>query len=210
MFPKELIGILFIALAAILIAILVATSSNKKTKLTAAELKGKRGESKINQILETIAKPGDKIINDVLFELEPGNSCQIDHIFISRNGIYVIETKNHAAKAYVKNGQYREYYYKSKKMFFNDPRSQNQEHITKLATKLSIPRRYMKSVVVYVNSNAKKIKVPGTYTEKTFKYAFGRNQKLLSQAEVDYFFKAISTLKLNCKITLEQHKRNYI
>ena len=209
MFPKELIGILFIVLAVVLTVILVAASREKKKKLTYAETKGNKGEARISKMLEEIAKPGDKIINDVLFQLEPGNSCQIDHILINQSGIYVNETKNHAAKAYVKKGQYREYYYKSKKMFFNDPRHQNQEHITKLATKLSIPRNYLKSVVVYVNSNAKKIKVPGTYTEKTFRYAFGRKQKVLSQAEVDYFFRAISTLKLNCPITLEQHKRNY-
>lgn len=58
--------------------------------------KGKRGEKRVNEILSQL--PQDyHILNDVVFNTERGTT-QIDHIVVSKYGVFTIETKNYRGK----------------------------------------------------------------------------------------------------------------
>ena len=56
--------------------------------------RGKKGERVVQKILSGF-KGKRYVFNDLLFE-QRGRSCQIDHVLISENGIFVIETKNYS------------------------------------------------------------------------------------------------------------------
>ena len=65
--------------------------------------KGKRGEKKVNEILAQL--PTDyHILNDVVFSTERGTT-QIDHIVVSKYGIFTIETKNYRGKIFGNDNQ---------------------------------------------------------------------------------------------------------
>lgn len=64
------------------------------------EARGQRGEESVLNMLTKIAEQkGGYIINDVI--LPNGNrTAQIDHIYISKCGVFVIETKNYSGRIY--------------------------------------------------------------------------------------------------------------
>lgn len=69
-------------------------------KLKSPQYKGKCGENIINQILQQM--DGYKyVLNDIMIN-DNGKSRQIDHIFVSEYGVFVIETKNYAGAIYGK------------------------------------------------------------------------------------------------------------
>ena len=87
------------AVVAIVIAIIViAVILGKKTH--SPESKGERGENYVAKILGDTIIGEQYVINDLLFQNEKGQSCQIDHVFINKFGIWVIETKNYAGTIY--------------------------------------------------------------------------------------------------------------
>ncbi len=68
-----------------------------------ARRKGEWGENTVTDVLLSNAGPDDKLCNDlILFNTETGKTSQIDHIFICKSGIYVIETKTYSGKIYGK------------------------------------------------------------------------------------------------------------
>lgn len=58
------------------------------------EIRGHVGEKKVSAFLSTLPSCEYKIFNDILLATESGTT-QIDHIVVSRFGIFVIETKNY-------------------------------------------------------------------------------------------------------------------
>ncbi len=62
------------------------------------EQKGKRGEIRVHDILSHLSDEYH-ILNDVVLKTERGTT-QIDHIVVSKYGIYAIETKNYRGEIY--------------------------------------------------------------------------------------------------------------
>lgn len=79
------------------------------------------------------------VVNDLVVADEYGNTSQIDHIYINKNGIFVIETKNYSGKIY--GNDKREKWtqvlgYGAQKNEFFSPVKQNEKHILRLRKKL--------------------------------------------------------------------------
>ena len=66
---------------------------------------GKQGEAKVRKFLKTTRSRKKKILNNVIFEVEYGNTTQIDHILINEYGDFVIETKNYKGVVYGTEGK---------------------------------------------------------------------------------------------------------
>ena len=100
-----------------------------------SSLSGHIGEMKVSFFLSFL--PSKYIVlNDIL--LQNGNkSSQIDHIVVSRYGVFVIETKNYSGWIYgsEKSRQWTQNIYGEKHSFFN-PVLQNKGHIHTLKTVL--------------------------------------------------------------------------
>ncbi|MDO4971633.1 MAG: NERD domain-containing protein [Bacteroidales bacterium] len=67
-------------------------------KVNSPQYKGRRGEARISKILEKL--PEDYVtINDVVLSTKSGTT-QIDHVVVSKFGVFVIETKNYRGKIF--------------------------------------------------------------------------------------------------------------
>lgn len=95
------------------------------------------------------------ILNDIMFKTNDGHTHQIDHIVVSKYGIFVIETKQY--NGYIKGNDYDkkwEIYSGKKKFYINNPVHQNYGHVQSLKDILSINDNSFISIVC-ISSRAK-------------------------------------------------------
>ncbi len=102
-----------------------------------ADYKGKAGESQVASQLYKLNQNEYTILNDVLIQTSRGSS-QIDHVVVSKYGIFVIETKNYRGwiHGHENSEHWTQTFYKSKYQLVN-PVKQNWAHIYALKEVLS-------------------------------------------------------------------------
>ncbi|WEG11161.1 NERD domain-containing protein [Pullulanibacillus sp. KACC 23026] len=100
-------------------------------------VKGFLGEAGVRRALKKLPEQDYLVLNDVMLPNQ-GKTTQVDHIVLSKYGIFVIETKNY--KGWIigkeKDRQWTQVIYKRKERFYN-PIHQNYGHIKALETILS-------------------------------------------------------------------------
>lgn len=152
--------IVFGAILFVVLIILVANYSSPHQK-------GKRGELHIQKILAQLPQEEYTTFNDVILKTTHGTT-QIDHIVVSRYGVFVIETKNYRGEIYgndsrdkwkqiiktdvtYKKKWWKTYTYITKSEFYN-PISQSLGHVAKVKQILAnIPNVKIISIVVFSN-----------------------------------------------------------
>jgi len=115
------------------------------------KLKGLLGEAGINFLIRRQLDPSIyHLIADVMLPAGDGTT-QIDHVIVSRYGIFVLETKNFKGWIFgdEKAAQWTQQLFKKKFRFMN-PLRQNYKHTKTLSTLTGIPDDYFKSMVVFV------------------------------------------------------------
>ena len=140
----------------ILIMILVAALVVLRLPL----VKGIIGETIIRIVIgqTTVNQKQQKyVINDLVLEITPGKTSQVDHVVINPNGIFVIETKNYSGRIYGNESQLnwtQVLNYGRVKNHFYSPVRQNQTHVYAIREilKQDVP---IYSVVVFVKGNIK-------------------------------------------------------
>jgi len=105
-------------------------------------VKGWIGEKAVADILAKLPTDQYKIINNLMIKTDNGTN-QIDHIVVSKYGIFVIETKNY--KGWITGGEYSDTWTKNmygKKYPFYNPLKQNYGHVKNLSkiTNLSLDK----------------------------------------------------------------------
>ncbi len=139
-------GIWLILIAALVIAVL----GHRKVK-------GWFGE-KLTAGLTRLMLPDEyKMINDVMLPRsdKPDQTTQLDHIVVSRYGLFVIETKNYRGKIYgSENSPVWTYYPGGKKTTFQNPLRQNYLHTRTLADILDIPHEIVRPAVVFCGESS--------------------------------------------------------
>ena len=105
--------------------------------------------------------PSDEylVLHDLMIADEQGSTTQIDHVVVSRFGLFIIETKCYKGWIFgnEKNRFWsqtlyaggRGWFARSKKYRFQNPIRQNWRHIYVLSERLKIPRRHFFNVVVF-------------------------------------------------------------
>jgi hypothetical protein len=97
--------------------------------LNAPKIRGARGESRVARLLSRLDNSKYKALNDIVVRTGRGTS-QIDHVVVSTQGIFVIETKNYSG--WIHGGETSEYwtqtFYRTKFRFRN-PTKQNWAHV---------------------------------------------------------------------------------
>ncbi len=97
-------------------------------------IKGFVGEKLVSIILKSFIKDSGYLFNDYLFDMN-NNSCQIDHILLTKKGIFIVETKNYSGVIYGYENSQKFYQYlnngKIKNEFYS-PLKQNETHINKI------------------------------------------------------------------------------
>lgn len=144
-------AIVAVVVVAISVTIVVSLVIGLKADLPTS--KGEFGENVVAQILGDTIVGEQYVINDILFCNKAGQSCQIDHIFINKFGIWVIETKNYSGYIYGNENQ-REWtqtlaFGNEKNKFYN-PIKQNATHIYHLSKYLKV-KNIFQNIVVFLS-----------------------------------------------------------
>lgn len=148
-----IVAIIFFLVISVVVAVLQRRREYYTYEATPEE-KGNYGEQLVAKKLGKTVVGEGYVINDILFCDAKGNSCQIDHVYINRYGIWVIETKNYGGYIYGEQNS-REWvqvlnYGATKNKFYN-PVKQNATHIYRLSVYLGV-KDVFHNVVCFSNS----------------------------------------------------------
>jgi hypothetical protein len=139
----------------------------------------------------------------------PDGSTQIDHVFVSRFGIFVVETKNMKGLILGKEhqAQWTQQFFKRSYLFQN-PLRQNYKHIKALELALDVPAEAIHSVIVFVGASTFKSTMPVNVTHGWgfIGYIKSFRDVLLSEAEVQNTLAQITVLRL--KPTRKTNRRH--
>ena len=126
------------------------------------------------------------LIKNVTLPTEDG-STQIDHVIVSKYGVFVVETKNIKGWIFGSPNQknWTQQIYKHKNQFQN-PLHQNYKHTRVLADLLTLNPEQLFSVVVFVGDSTFKTEMPEnvTYGMGYIRYIKSKTQPVLSETEV--------------------------
>ena len=158
-----LVGIAILILLAILLLPLYVGP-------TTAESVGKEGEYEVARKLKRLPADEYFVLNDLMVTDSRGITTQIDHVVISRFGLFVIETKCYKGWIFA-NPQNRcwtqslyvggrGWFARSEKHRFQNPIKQNWRHIYVLSERLKLPKRYFFNVVVFCGDASVMTAVP--------------------------------------------------
>ena len=118
---------------------------------------------------------------------EENGSTQIDHIIVSKYGVFVVETKN--MKGWIfgkpKEKMWTQKIYKHNKKFQN-PLRQNYKHIKVFKSLLELSEEQLHSLIVFVGDSKFKTKMPAnvTYGMGYIKFIKSKKQPVLEESEV--------------------------
>ena len=120
-----------------------------------------------------------------------GRTTQIDHVFVSAFGVFVVETKNMAGWIYgsERDREWTQVFPGGRKYKFQNPLRQNYGHIRALEEALAgtgLPRGIVRSVVVFVGNAKLKRKMPENVTVGLggSRYIRSFRNRALSEAQV--------------------------
>lgn len=106
--------------------------------------------------------------HDVILPV-PDGTTQIDHVFVSRFGVFVVETKNMGGWIFgsEQDRQWTQMFRGRRKFRFQNPLRQNYRHVKAVEAALAelhLPKRSIKSVVAFVGDAELKTAMPGNVT----------------------------------------------
>jgi hypothetical protein len=188
--------------------LLVLASSIFKTPW----MKGYLGEMIIRLSAHFFLNAKDyKAIHNVTLRT-PDGTTQIDHIFVSQFGIFVVETKNYSGWIFgdEKQATWTQKIFKTSHKFQN-PLRQNYKHIKALEALTQISPDKFLSVIVFVGGSQFKTIMPPnvTYASGFVAYIKSKTEIVLSGAEVELVYSAISNYRLKpSTATNREHLKN--
>ncbi|GGK02687.1 DNA-binding protein [Pseudomonas matsuisoli] len=126
----------------------------------------------------------------------PDGTTQIDHIFLSPYGIFVLETKNMSGWIFgsERQAQWTQKIYK-RTFKFQNPLRQNYKHLKALEATLGLSLEHLHSVITFVGGSTFKTEVPANVTEGVgfIRYIKSFQQRVFSEADVDTMLRALQT-----------------
>ena len=210
----------------LLIIILVVSLFIYLARYNSAKQKGKRGEMRVSAILSKLSDEYT-ILNDLVFRTEKGTT-QIDHIVVSKYGIFTIETKNYRGEIYGDDNRkewtqlivtkvtyakkwWKTYTYVTKNRFYN-PVKQSVGHALRIKELLSVfPHVKIVPIVVftgdailrYVESNNHVV-----YEKKLLDVIDGYKTTYLTDNDVHAVLAILTSNNIREKVSDRQHVKN--
>ena len=158
-------------------------------------VKGAVGEWLVARMLKGGLPEGEYIVlNDVYLPLPDGTTTQIDHVVVSRYGIFAVETKNYSGWIFADaNSKVWTQTIYRKKSTFQNPMRQNYRHVCAIADNLGIDKSYVKGVVVFIGGSTFKTERPEgvVYAGGVAKYIRSVNVPIIKDKQVPEIAAAI-------------------
>ncbi|WP_338592259.1 NERD domain-containing protein [Shewanella khirikhana] len=180
--------------------------------------KGVFGEFLVNRQLSKLCRPAKEttadytLVKDVTLPTEEGTT-QVDHILVSRFGVFVVETKN--MKGWIfgseKQRQWTQKIYRHSSKFQN-PLHQNYKHTKTLESLLGIGIDKLHSVIVFVGDSTFKTEMPDnvTYAGGCSRYIKTFKQVVFSDEEYRRLIELIHEVKLTRGILTDIKHRQHV
>jgi ssDNA-binding Zn-finger/Zn-ribbon topoisomerase 1 len=141
----------------------------------------------------------------------PDGTTQIDHVVVSKFGIFVIETKNLSGWIFgdERSRKWTQSIYGNKYRFQN-PLHQNYKHLKAVEDLLGLGPRCLHSVVVFVGSSRFKTPMPPNVLSRRelVPYIRSKTDVLLSDSQVEDSLRALRRSGASNVITGRRHVRN--
>ena len=197
--------ILFIVIGIVLVIGITVLAAYLKSP----SVRGKRGENRVRRIIGKTQEGLRYVFNDYKI-VDEGMSCQIDHILINQNGVFVIETKNYSGNIYGMDEQ-REWtqvlaYGKVKNKIYN-PVKQNNTHVYRI--RKILPKEFpLVSIVVFVQNNTQHINSKVAIPLYSLYDYIGKNRGItLSPEKIEEAAKLLQEAQAT-EITKKEHIEN--
>jgi restriction system protein len=161
--------------------------------------KGVAGEFIVNISAKMMLNKDEyHLIKNVTLPTEDGTT-QIDHIIVSKYGIFVVETKNMKGWIFGNSNQntWTQKIYKHSNRFQN-PLNQNYKHVKTIESLLGLNDQQVHSVVVFVGDSTFKTELPEnvTYGGGYIRFIKSKKQPVLAKSEVDEIVRKIEEGRL--------------
>jgi predicted RNA-binding Zn-ribbon protein involved in translation (DUF1610 family) len=176
-------------------------------------MKGVIGEALVNLAANLfLDKQVYKLFKNVTLPTEDGGTTQIDHVIVSRYGVFVIETKNMKGwifgSANQKTWTQKIYRHNNK---FQNPLHQNYKHTQTLQTALNIEPDKLFSLVVFIGDSEFKTPMPENvvYAGGYIRFIKSKQLPILTDNEVANICRALESGRLKPSIkTHVEHVRH--
>ncbi len=179
---------------ALLIAAVIASFAFKRWIANPSTI-GKVGEMAIAMRLRKgLPKDEYLILNNVYLPIEDDATTQIDHVVVSRYGIFVVESKNYSGWIFgdKDSPKWTQTVFR-KKSTFQNPIRQNYRHLCVISENLGIPKMYLKSVVVFTGDCEFKTEMPEgvVYLRKAAAYIRTFTEPIIKDKQVGEIFEVM-------------------
>ncbi|HCE1510485.1 TPA: NERD domain-containing protein [Vibrio parahaemolyticus] len=174
--------------------------------------KGMFGEYLVNKLLSQLPSPDYTLVKNVTLPTEDG-ATQIDHIVVSKFGVFIVETKNMRGWIYgsKRQRQWTQKIYRHTSKFQN-PLHQNHKHIKTLESLLGIDSSKLHSVIVFIGDNTFKTDMPDnvTYARGCLNYIQLFSQPVFSETEYNQIIEAMNEIKLKRGVVTDLKHRRHV
>ena len=163
---------------------------------------GKAGEFWVKRELNKLDKQKYLIINDLTIKSD-NLTHQIDHVVVSKYGIFVIETKQY--NGYIKGNEFDNKWIQNNKIYINNPIHQNYGHVKSLENVLNLPENKFIPIICIPSTAKVNVKSKNHVVK-----IYDLNKIILSYTSeiiLDYknIYSQIVSLNITDKDILKQH-----
>lgn len=174
------------------------------------KVKGSQGERKVRRKLKGFSRSGGQIRNDILIPKE-GKTTQIDHLMVTKHGIFVIETKNYSGT--IEGTEFGNRWTQSfsdgrKSREFLNPILQNKSHIRALKQILPEYDNVPFYSIVAFTSKCRYPALPGVVSTKQLKTAikmFSSGKPVLSKEQISEISQALDKKTISSRKARSAH-----
>ncbi|MEZ5946776.1 MAG: NERD domain-containing protein [Hyphomonas sp.] len=175
--------------------------------------KGLLGEVQVNSSLRgQLDQQQYRLIKDLTLPAGDGTT-QVDHVILSRFGVFVIETKNMTGWIFgtEKQAQWTQTIYRKKSRFQN-PLRQNYKHIKTIQELLGLKNHQLHGIVVFVGSGVPKTQMPASVvwgTRSLVEYIRSKRDVVFDQEDLDGVAERLTGVQLKAGMqTRRTHNRH--
>ena len=185
------------AFIAVLVALIIGFALGRQRKY----LFQNGGEATVSHTLRArFAAPDYHLLNHVTLRLK-NETTQIDHVLVSRFGVFVIETKNYNGWIFAgaRDRYWTQVFYRARFRFQN-PIHQNYKHVCAVRELLEfLPAEAIVPAVVFTGTAEFKTPIPdGVFTLADFMaYVAGHSKEILSISRVQLCVGRLETSRLS-------------
>lgn len=178
------------------------------------ERKGARGESQVHNALTSVLDEQDyRVLSDLILPIRSGTT-QLDHLVLSRFGIFVIETKNMSGWIFGSFDQQKwtQVQKGGMRRRFQNPLRQNFAHVKAVQEVLDVDSKALHNFIVFTGTAEPKTEMPENVAwglRALGRLIAARKQVVFSEQQLDVFARKLQNRALeNNQSARREHVQN--